>query len=270
MINIANKRTRVIYEKRGNVAYVTLNRPEVLNALDSHTHEELALIWDDFEQDDNIRVGVLTGAGDKSFSVGQDLKELAKKNLNGDPSTTFGSNRASGWPRLTERFTLSKPLIARINGYALGGGFELALACDIIVASECSVFALPEARLGLIAGAGGVFRLVRQIPFKTAMGYLITGRRMSAARGFELGLINEVVPANDLDACVDSWVQDILFCAPLSVRAIKEAALKSVDLSLEDAFNVKYEHEMRRIQSFDSKEGPLAFLEKREPRWRGG
>src|SRR4029077_14404557 len=119
-------------------------------------------------------------------------KELSKRIRDGVPPSSFGSRGAPGWPRLTERFSMSKPLIARVNGYALGGGFELALACDIIVAADHATFALPEAGLGLIAGAGGVFRLTRQIPFKIAMGYLMTGRRMSAARGLELGLINEV------------------------------------------------------------------------------
>ena len=264
-----NENPHIIYEKRDQVAYITINRPEVLNALDLRTHKELALVWDMFEQDDSIRVGVLTGSGNRAFSVGQDLKELVEQNSNGPLHSTFGSKGRVGWPRLTERLSLSKPLIARIDGYALGGGFELALACDILVASENSEFALPEAKLGLIAGAGGIFRLPRQIPLKIAMGYLMTGRHLSAARGFELGLVNEVVPAKELDACVDSWVKDILRCAPLSVRAIKEAVMKSMSLSLEDAFTASYEWEECRAQSCDSQEGPLAFIEQRLPKWSG-
>jgi dehydration protein DpgD len=260
---------RVLYEKKGHVAYVTLNRPAVLNAMDLRMHEELAAIWDDFENDDDLWLGVLSGAGGRAFSVGQDLKELVERTKNGVPTSSFGSKGMPGWPRLTERFSLSKPLLAKINGYALGGGFELALACDIIVASEHAEFALPEAKLGLIAGAGGVFRLARQLPFKTAMGYLMTGRRLSATRAYELGLVNEVVPAAELDACVGRWVEDILRCAPLSVRAVKEAALRSADISLLDAFTETYEAEQRRIQSQDAKEGPQAFVEKRAPVWRG-
>lgn len=260
---------RVVYEKRARVAYVTVNRPAVLNALDLRTHEELARVWDDFERDDDVWVGVLTGAGDRSFSVGQDLKELVARTESGAPATSFGSRGGAGWPRLTERFELSKPIVARVNGFALGGGFELALACDIIVAAEHAEFALPEARLGLMAGAGGVFRLTRQLPFKSAMGYLMTGRRMSASRAYELGLVNEVVPAERLDDAVESWVRDILRCAPLSTRAIKQVALQSANLSLADAFGAHYPEEIRRMQSADTREGPRAFVEKREPVWKG-
>src|SRR3569833_1092324 len=153
----------VRYEKRGQVAYVTLDRPEVLNAMNLAMHEALAEIWDDFERDDSLRVGVLTGAGPRSFSVGQDLKELAERaRAGGSTHSSFGSRGKPGWPRLTERFERSKPLLARVNGYAYGGGFELALACDLIVAARHAAFALPEPKLGLIAGAGGVFRLSRQ------------------------------------------------------------------------------------------------------------
>jgi dehydration protein DpgD len=260
---------RVRYDKRGHVAYITLDRPEALNALDLRMHAELAAIWDDFEQDDNLWLGVLTGAGRRAFSVGQDLKELAARNRGGAPASSFGSGGAPGWPRLTERFSMSKPLIARVNGYALGGGFELALACDIIVAAEHAQFALPEAQLGLIAGAGGVFRLTRQLATKSAMGYLMSGRRMGAARAYELGLVNEVAPPGELDACVERWVEDLLRSAPLSLRAIKEVALTSSTLPLEQAFAARYEWEERRRASADCQEGPLAFVEKRPPRWSG-
>jgi crotonobetainyl-CoA hydratase/dehydration protein DpgD len=162
---------------------------------------------------------------------------------------------------------LIKPTIARVNGYAFGGGFELALACDIIIASEQASFALPEARLGLIPGAGGLFRLTRQIPFKVAMGYLMTGRRISAIRAYELGLVNEVVPGMDLDACVERWIEDILRCAPLSVRALKQVSLASADLPLEEAFTAHYEAEEVRRKSDDCREGPLAFVQKRLPNW---
>lgn len=262
--------TRVRYEKRGHVAYVTLDRPEVLNAMDLATHEELARVWDDFEADDDLWVAVLTGAGDRAFSVGQDLKELAARNEDGTAKpSTFGSRGRPGWPRLTERFSLAKPVIARVNGYALGGGFELALACDLIIAADHATFGLPEARLGLIPGAGGVFRLTRQLPHRIAMGLLITGRRLSAAQALEYGLVNEVVPTEDLDACVDAWVADVLNCAPLSVRAVKEAAQTSATLPMERAFATRYVWEERRMHSEDALEGPRAFAEKRPPRWRG-
>jgi dehydration protein DpgD len=260
---------RVKYEKRGRVGYITLNRPHVLNAMDMRMHEELAQVWDDFEQDDGLWLGVLTGAGERAFSVGQDLKELVKRTNIDIKNTSLGSRDLPGWPRLTERLELRKPIIARINGIALGGGFELALACDIVIAAEQASFALPEAKLGLIPGAGGIFRLTRQIPFKIAMGYLMTGRYIGARRAYELGLVNEVVPVEDLDQCVERWAQDILRCGPLSIRALKQVALASAHLSLADAFVSTYDAEELRRQSEDCREGPLAFVEKREPLWKG-
>jgi crotonobetainyl-CoA hydratase/dehydration protein DpgD len=259
----------VLFERDGHVARITLNRPAVLNALDLATHAALAEIWDAFEADDTLWVAVLSGSGERAFSAGQDLKELAARLADGVPSSSFGSQGAAGWPRLTERFDLCKPVIARVNGLALGGGFELALACDIIVACDTAEFALPEARLGLIPGAGGVFRLTRQLPYRSAMGYLLSGRRIGAARALALGLVNEVVPAAQLDACVDGWLADLLACAPLSLRAIKQAAAKSANLPLADAFAARYPWEERRRHSQDSREGPLAFVEKRVPHWCG-
>jgi crotonobetainyl-CoA hydratase/dehydration protein DpgD len=261
--------TRVRYEKKDHVAYVTMDRPDVLNAMDRRMHEELAEIWDDAEADDDIRVVVLTGAGNRAFTVGQDLKERASLNDAGVAASTFGSRGQTGHPRLTDRFTLSKPVVARVHGYALGGGFELVLACDIVIASAESVFGLPEVRLGLIPGAGGVFRLPRQLPQKVAMGYLLTGRRMDAATALRYGLVNDVVPLDELDQCVAEWTDDLVRAAPLSVRAIKEAALRSLDLPLEEAFTTSYTWEERRRRSSDAIEGIRAFAEKRDPVWTG-
>ncbi|MEU4427945.1 enoyl-CoA-hydratase DpgD [Actinoplanes sp. NPDC024001] len=261
--------TRVRCRKADHVARVTLDRPAVLNAMDLRMHQELAEVWDDIEADDEIRVVVLTGAGDRAFSVGQDLKERARRDAAGTPASSFGSRGQPGWPRLTERFGFRKPVVARVDGYALGGGFELALACDVIIASDRAEFGLPEVRLGLVPGAGGVFRLIRQLPQKVAMGHLLTGRRMDAATAYAYGLVNEVVPADRLDRCVDGWVADLVAAAPLSVQAIKEAALRSVDLSLPDAFTATYEAEERRRHSADAIEGPAAFAARRAPHWTG-
>jgi dehydration protein DpgD len=257
------------YAKRGHVAWITLDRPEVLNAMNLRMHEELAEIWADVEADDEVRLAVLTGAGDRAFSVGQDLRERAALDAADGERTGFGSRGLPGWPRLTDRFDLTKPLIARVDGYALGGGFELALACDLVIASERSVFALPEARLGLVPGAGGVFRLTRQLPLKAAMGYLLTGRRMDAATALGFGLVNEVVPAAELDRCVERWVADLLSCAPLSLRAIKQAVTQSLDRPLQEAFTQEYSWDRVRRGSQDAVEGPRAFAERREPRWTG-
>lgn len=260
---------RVRYRKDGHVAWVTIDRPAVLNAMDLRTHGELGEAWDAVESDDDVRIAVLTGAGDRAFSVGQDLRERARLDARGAVPSTFGSRGGPGWPRLTERFGLSKPVIARVDGYALGGGFELVLACDLVIASDRAVFALPEARLGLVPGAGGAFRLARQLPLKVAMGYLLTGRRMSADTASALGLVNEVVPAERLDECVGEWVGELLRSAPLSLRAIKEAVMRSLDMPLADAFSARYEWEDRRRAGRDAVEGPRAFAEGRDPVWTG-
>ncbi|MGI5163164.1 enoyl-CoA-hydratase DpgD [Spirillospora sp. CA-253888] len=260
---------RVRYEKKDHVAHVTIDRPGVLNAMDLRTHEELAEVWDEVEADRDVRVAVLTGAGDRAFSVGQDLKERAALDRDGPRPSTFGSRGQPGWPRLTERFEMSTPVIARVRGYALGGGFELALACDLVLAADDAVFGLPEVTLGLVPGAGGVFRLARQLPLKPAMGLLLTGRRMGAAEAHRYGLVNECVPAGRLDACVAEWTGALVRAAPLAVRAIKEAAMRSLDLPLEQAFATRYAWEERRMRSRDAVEGPRAFAEKREPVWCG-
>ncbi|MBB5918699.1 crotonobetainyl-CoA hydratase/dehydration protein DpgD [Nocardia transvalensis] len=257
------------YRKDGHVATVELARPEVLNAMNLRMHAELARVWDDIEADDEIWAVVLSGRGPRAFSVGQDLKELVDRIDAGTARSSFGSAGKPGFPRITERFSFPKPLIAKVRGYALGGGFELALACDIVVAAEDAEFGLTEARLGLIPGAGGVFRLPRQAPYRVAMGHLLTGRRMSATRAAELGLVNEVVSPEDLDSCVDRWIADVLACAPLSVRAIKQAAAESITDPLADAFAREYHWETARFRSADAEEGPRAFVEKRAPRWTG-
>ncbi|MBK9546898.1 MAG: enoyl-CoA hydratase/isomerase family protein [Dehalococcoidia bacterium] len=192
------------YEKRGPVAYVTIARPEVMNALHAEAHFELASVWDDFLADAGLRVGVLTGEGDRAFCAGRDLKDRARRSGDGP------DRPATGGGGLTHRFEREKPIIARVNGFALGGGLEIALACDIIVAADHAEFALPEPRRGLIAGALGVHRLPRHLPLKVAMGYLLSGRHMDARRSFEVGLVNEVVPYSRLDAAVERWVAEIL------------------------------------------------------------
>ena len=254
---------------REHVAYITLNRPEALNALNPELRWSLSQHFDQVENDDDIWMAVVTGAGERAFSAGADLKHRA---LERDAS----AKQKAEWDRmlqattpLNQRWVFPKPVIARVNGFALGGGLELALACDIIVAAEHAELGLPEPRRGLIAGGVGVHRLPRQIGLKQAMGYLLTGRHMSAARAYELGLVNQVVPAAELDTAVDEWVRDIARCAPLAVRATKEAAMRGLDMPLADAFNTIYPWEVRRRESADAAEGPRAFAEKRAPQWQG-
>jgi enoyl-CoA hydratase/carnithine racemase len=257
------------YEKRGHVGYVTITRPERMNALHAPASRELGQVWDEFAADDDAWVGVLTGEGDKAFSAGNDLKYTAEMSRLSKDERPDLSMPSSGFGGLTSRYDLFKPLVARVNGFALGGGFEMALACDIIVIADHAEVGLPEPRRGLIAGAMGVHRLPRQAPLKAAMGYMLTGRHIPAQRAYELGLVSEVVPLAKLDEAVEAWVQDILRCAPLSVRATKQAALEGLEMTLQDAAVARFDWEMRRRTSNDAVEGPRAFAEKRAPDWTG-
>jgi enoyl-CoA hydratase/carnithine racemase len=251
----------VRYEKRGRIAYVTMNRPSVMNALHPPAHEELDRVWNDFAADPGCWVAVLTGAGERAFSAGNDLKWTVQHGLPRMP--------ASGFAGLTTRFDLVKPIIAAVNGVALGGGLEIALACDIIVAAEHATLGLPEPKVGLMAAAGGVHRLPRQIPLRIAMGMLLTGKPLTAAEARGYGLVNEVVPAADLLAAAGRWAGAIAECSPLSVQASKEAALGGLGLPLRDALAGHYPAAARLFASEDAKEGPRAFAEKRPPVWKG-
>jgi len=255
------------YEKRGRVAYITINRPERLNALHFYASRELSGIWDDFDADDDVWVAILTGAGERAFSAGNDLKWTAENPEEFDrlESTPL----RGGFGGLTERFDLFKPVIAAVNGWAMGGGFEMALACDIIVASETARFGLPEPRVGLMALAGGMHRLPRHIPLKMAMGMMLTAKPIDAAEAHRLGLVNEVVPPERLLATAERWATEVLEGAPLAVRATKQAALTGLDLPLESAIRRRYEWEQAQRVAADWVEGPLAFSEKRKPDWKG-
>lgn len=261
--------TNIKFDVEGHLARITIDRPERMNAFDPDTHVEFNAAIDRFESDDDIWLAVLTGSGDRSFCAGRDLKQLAEIGQASKEDQAADQAKMAGVTRLTDRFAMTKPMIARVNGFALGGGLELALACDIIVVADHVELGLPEVKRGLIAGAQGVHRLPRQIPLKVAMGHLLTGKHMSAARAYELGLVNEVVPYADLDTAVDRWVADILACAPIAVRATKQAAMLGLDMGLAEAAVTEYEWELRRRASDDAKEGPRAFSEKRTPDWQG-
>lgn len=260
--------SRVVYNSEKHVADVCLNRPDKLNALDLAMHAELCEIWDDIEEDDDVWVVVLRSSG-RAFCAGQDLAELAELTRGGQPASGFGSRGRPGFPRLTERFAFSKPVVAAVQGPAYGGGFELALACDLIIAAEGAEFALPEAKLGLLAGAGGVFRLLRQMPRRVAMAHLMTGAPISAADALRCGLVNRVVPREQLEAATHDLVGRLLRAAPLSLRAIKQAGNLADGRTLEEAFAGEYEADVHRRASADIREGVEAFLDKREPVWRG-
>jgi len=248
-------------EREGHLLVVTLDRPEVLNALHPPANREVAQAFDEFATDPELWVAILTGSG-RGFSAGNDLKHQAGGgDMSGQPATGFAG--------LTNRTGLVKPVIAAVNGVAMGGGFEIALACDLIIASEDATFALPEPRVGLAALAGGIHRLPRQIGLKNAMGMLLTGRRVSAEEGLRLGFVNEVVPKGEALAGAKRWAAQILECAPLSVRASKDAAYRGLEVGLAEAMAGHYEELRRMVKSEDFIEGPKAFAEKRPPRWKG-
>jgi crotonobetainyl-CoA hydratase len=250
-------------EREERLWIVTISRPEVMNSLHPPANAELAEVFDDFAADEDAWVAIITGEGDRAFSAGNDLKYTAQ----GSGELAVG---AAGFGGLTGRYDLWKPVIAAVNGVAMGGGFEIALACDLIIASEQAVFALPEPRVGLAALAGGMQRLPRQIGLKNAMGMLLTGRRVSAAEGRDLGFVNEVVPHAELLAAARRWADQILECAPLSVRASKQVAMQSLDhASLEEACSAHYAGIRTLLKSEDFREGPRAFAEKRPPQWKG-
>jgi len=247
-------------EDEGRIRVVTINRPEVLNALHSEAHWEFDGIWNEFAANPDLWVGIITGTGERAFSAGNDLKVQAAGRRGPRPKTGFAG--------LSHRFDLDKPLIAAVNGIAMGGGFETALACDIIVAAENAVFALPEPRVGLIAGSG-VHRLPRMIPQKLALGMILTGRRVSAAEGHALGFVNEVVPQGEALNAAKRWAAQILECSPMAIRASKQVVYASLDEpTLAAAMTRTYPAQEANIASQDYIEGPRAFAEKRRPNWQ--
>lgn len=252
-------------EREGALYIVTINRPEVMNSLHPMANEELGKAFDDFAADPSLWVAIITGAGDRAFSAGNDLKYQATALKGARPSKP-----PAGFGGLTSRFNLNKPVIAAVNGIAMGGGFEIALACDIILASDKAIFALPEPRVGLAALAGGVHRLPRMIPIKQAMGMMLTGRRVGAAEGKEMGFVTEVVKHEELMKEARRWAGMILECSPMSIRATKEAAMQGLTkASVQEAMAGKYAAVDAMLGSEDFIEGPKAFAEKRPPQWKG-
>lgn len=247
-----------------HIARITIDRPEVMNALDITSDNALEAIWQQIEANPDVRAVVLTGAGDRAFCVGSDMKNVEKSGLE-----YWAQGNPNGFGGIALRTTLDIPVIARVNGHALGGGFEMVLGCDIIVAAEEATFGLPEPRVGRLPLDGGMVLLQRQIPHHLAMGMLLTGRRAKAAELKSLGLVNEVVPRADLDTAVDRWLADILACAPLSLRAIKQTIRRTAHLTAQEAREQRLPALMTCLSSNDGEEGVRAFREKRPPVWTG-
>lgn len=254
----------VTLDIRNHVATVTLDRPQAMNAVDLETEAALQSIWTQIENDPEVRVVVLTGSGERAFCVGADLK---------NPSVTgleyWAATRVGGFGGIALRETLNVPVIARVNGFALGGGMEMVLGCDIVVACDEASFGLPEALVGRMPLDGGMTLLQRQVPFRKAMGMMLTGKRITAAQALDMGLVNDVVPRAELDATVQRWVDDLLACAPLSLRAIKQVVRLTASLSPVQAQALRLPAVVAALQSQDANEGVLAFQQKRKPRWTG-
>jgi crotonobetainyl-CoA hydratase len=252
-------------EIESHVARVTIDRPDVLNAIDAASERELQAIWTAIEGNREVRAVVLTGAGDRAFCAGADMKGGS----GASGLEYWAAPRPGGFGGIALRDTLDVPVIARVNGHALGGGFEMVLGCDIAVAAEEATFGLPEPRVGRLPLDGGMVLLHRQAPHRQAMGLLLTGRRIPATEAYRMGLLNEIVPRTDLDAAVARWVDDILACAPLSVRAIKQVVRRTAQLTAAEAQAQRLPALVEALQSHDSQEGVRAFVEKRKPVWQG-
>src|SRR5262249_39760977 len=249
---------KVIFEKKGPIAYVTINRPERLNACDFEAYEMLANIWEEFRDDSQLRVAILTGAGERAFSAGSDVKSNYVEARGADPPKS----------PFQVMPTVTKPIIAAINGHANGGGLEQALACDIRVAADHAQFGLGEVRLGWLPGAGGTQRLPRLLPLGRALEMLYTGTRLNAKEALRLGLVDHVVPMNQLMSKSEEIATEICKSAPLAVQKIKQAALRGLDMSLADGLKLERELYNWLQGTEDAREGARAFAEKRAPRWQ--
>ena len=253
----------VIYEIRDKVAFVTINRPHAYNACDKPTYERLAEVWQDFAVNDDAWVAILTGAGDKAFCAGSDIKQ--NFTTKPEPADAF---EATGRADLMRGLDVWKPIIAAVNGHCNGGGMEMALGCDIRIASENAQFGLGESKLGLLPGGGGTQRLTRTIPLGDALWMLYSGERIDAAEAHRVGLVNRVVPLADLMTAAETMARKILEAGPLAVRAIKQAAIKGLSMPLDDGLRLESNLFRLLAMTEDSVEGTRAFAEKRPPEWK--
>ncbi len=250
----------------GATCVLTLNRPDAMNALDMDLRRQLGAAVRAFEEDPALRVGILTGAGGRAFSAGDDLKEMAATAAAG---AAFEIGRLGQVPGFDEVRTCRKPLIAAVDGWCLAGGFELAMYCDIRLATRSSRFGLPEPRRGVLPGPG-LHDLPRMIPRGEAMKVLLTGGHLRAERAYDFGLVQALADdADDLLAQAGAIADEIALCAPLSVEAVKRITHDTADLPIERAWTLTEPHALRLAASEDALEGPQAFTEKRPPRWQG-
>ena len=253
----------VIYEIRDKIAFVTINRPQAYNACDQPTYDRLAEVWHDFAENDDAWVAILTGAGDKAFCAGSDIK--LNFNTVPEPAQAFDSATHSD---LMRGLDVWKPIIAAVNGHCNGGGLEMALSCDIRIASDNAQFGLGEVLLGLLPGGGGTQRLPRAIPLGDALWMLYSGERIDAAEAHRLGLVNRVMSLDDLLPTAEAMARKLLESGPLALRAIKQAAVKGLSMPLEDGLRLESNLFRLLAMTEDSAEGTRAFAEKRPPEWK--
>jgi len=254
-------------DKEEHLTIFTLNRPEVMNSISPLVSREMDQALNEFDADPAQWVGIITGTGERAFSAGNDLKFTATQGQAKMREIMQGVK--GGFAGITSRFDLFKPMIAAVNGLALGGGFEIALACDVILASQNATFGLPEHRVGLMPGAGGVHRLPRQMPYHVAMTMILTSKRITAQEAYQYGIVAEIVPLDKLMETAHNYAKEIMLGAPLSARASKASTLKGLHMPLQEAMAYPYPEVQAMYQSEDVKEGPIAFVQKRPPQWKG-
>lgn len=254
----------IIYEKKDRIAYLTINRPEALNALDTTTWREMFGAIDEFRRDDDAWVMIVTGAGDKAFSVGVDLKSTISSLADGGAEDLKWTRESSTWFR-----EIYKPVISAVNGFCFAGAMEMVLATDIRIASENAVFGQMEAKWGIFTSGGGTVRLVREVSWCHAMEMLLVAQMITAQDAYRMGLVNRVVPLKDLMPAAEAMAGQICQNGPLVVRAMKEAGLRSLSMPIDDALNMESMLGKLIFNTQDAKEGPRAFAEKRAPHFVG-
>ena len=260
----------VRFETRGHIAIVTIDRPEVRNAIDPVTGEALADAWRQLRDRADLRVAVLTGAGSDAFCAGADLRSVGEFYRRMTPAERLArGEREPGLGGLTRNLDVWKPIIAAVNGYCLAGGFELALACDIRIASDTATFGLPEVSLGIMPGAGGTQRLARVAPLGWALEMILTGERITAAEAWRLGIVNRVVPPTDLLDAAVTLAERICRNGPLAVQAARQAVYYGLGRDLMTGMALEHSLFRQVVASEDASEGPRAFAERRPPRFKG-
>ncbi|HEY1444316.1 MAG TPA: crotonase/enoyl-CoA hydratase family protein [Acidimicrobiales bacterium] len=252
----------VLRERRGNVEILTINRPEARNAINGAVSRAMSSTMDELAGDTGCWVVVITGSGDKAFSAGMDLKAFSS----GEGGDIIGAS--GGFGGITQR-DFAKPIIAAVNGSALAGGFEIMLSCDLVVAADHATFGIPEAKRGLIAGAGGLIRMPKRLPMAIALELAMTGDPIDAERALALGLVNKVVPSATLMDEAVALAERIAANAPLAVRYSKKVMKQAADLPEADGWKINAEAVGVVFSSADAMEGPVAFAEKRPPKWQG-